>query len=119
MDTALLMRNTFPTLILRRKQVNRLESFSVLGLVIRGRTEVWMRVELVVSDSCLVPEFTESDSLLRVQIGLNHDFDDILDLCGKTLSNEQLTRLHRLWNDDDFPRSFRREGDSLIITARE
>ena len=78
-----------------------------------------MRVELLVSDSCLVPELIYSESLLRVRIGLSHDFDDILDLCGSTLNNDQLTLLHRLWDDDDFPRRFVREGDSLIITARD
>jgi len=78
-----------------------------------------MRFELVVSDSCVIPELTYNEALLRVRIGLKHDFDDILDLCGSTLNNDQLALLHRLWDDDDFPRRFVREGDSLIITARE
>lgn len=78
-----------------------------------------MRVELVVSDSCLVPELTSDEFLLRVKIGLSHDFDDILDLCGGTLGNDQLSLLHKLWDDDDFPRRFVREGDSLIITPRD
>lgn len=78
-----------------------------------------MRVELVVSDSCVAPELIHDHATLRVRIGLNHDFDDILDLCGSTLNNDQLALLHRLWDDDDFPRRFVREGDSLIITERE
>ena len=78
-----------------------------------------MRVELVVSDSCLVPELTNTEALVRVRIGLNHDFDDILDLCGNSLTNEQMALLHRLWDDDEFPRHFLREGDSLVITPRE
>lgn len=84
----------------------------------RSREEI-MRVELVVSDSCVIPELTYDEALLRVRIGLSHDFDDILDLCGSALNNYQLALLHRLWDDDDFPRRFVREGDSLIITARE
>ena len=78
-----------------------------------------MRIELVVNDECLVPDLSKGPELIRVTIGLNHDFDDILDLCGSKLSNEELSHLHRLWSDDEFPRTFKREGASLIITARD
>lgn len=78
-----------------------------------------MRIELVVNDGCSIPELQKSADLIRVTIGINHDFDDVLDLCGGKLSNEELAHLHKLWSDDDFPRTFKREGASLIITARD
>lgn len=77
-----------------------------------------LRIELVVNDDCLIPDLQKSVDLIRVTIGINHDFDDVLDLCGGNLSNEELAHLHKLWSDDDFPRTFKREGASLIITAR-
>lgn len=76
-------------------------------------------IELVVQDTCLVPGLSTSEESIRVTIGINHDFDDILDLCSGNLSNEQIAHIHRLWADDEFPRNFTREGDALIITARD
>ena len=78
-----------------------------------------MEIELVIRDSCHSPELLESADSIRVLIGLEHDFDDILDLCGATLDNVQLQLIHRLWSDDDFPRRFVRVGEDLIITARD
>lgn len=78
-----------------------------------------MRIELVVNDDCLVPDLYKSPELIRVTIGLNHDFDDILDLCSRALDNEEIAHIHKLWSDDEFPRTFKREGASLIITARD
>lgn len=78
-----------------------------------------MKIELVVSDDCLIPNLEKTDSLIRVVIGLQHDFDDILDVCSDQLSNEELAHIHRLWTDDEFPRNFRRDGATLIITARD
>ena len=78
-----------------------------------------MRIELIVNDDCLVPNLEKSSDLIRVTIGINDDFDVILDLCGSELSNDELSHLHKLWSDDEFPRTFKREGASLIITARD
>ena len=78
-----------------------------------------MRIELVVDDKCMIPDLIKGTELICVTIGLNHDFDDILDLCGGKLSNEDLSYLHKLWSDDEFPRTFKREGTKLIITARD
>jgi hypothetical protein len=75
-------------------------------------------IELVVSDNCLVPDLVREAELIRVVIGPSHDFDNILDLCSGILTNEDIAHIHRLWSDDDFPRTFIREGDSLIIRAR-
>lgn len=77
------------------------------------------QIELVISDSCGTPELAKDEGLIRVTIGLDDDFDVILDLCGGELSNDEFTLLHRLWDDDDFPRTFKRVGDSLIITERK
>ena len=78
-----------------------------------------MRIELVVNDDCLVPDLAKSTELIRVIIGLSHDFDDILDLCTGALDNEEIAHIHKLWSDDEFPRTFKRDGASLIITARD
>ena len=78
-----------------------------------------LRIELVVNDDCVIPALTKVEGLIRVTIGLNHDFDDVLDVAGSDLSNEELAHLHKLWSDDNFPRTFKREGASLIITARD
>lgn len=78
-----------------------------------------MRVELVVSDSCLSPELLRTSDLIQVRIGLSHDFDDVLDVCSSVLEPETIAFIHRLWADDDFPRIFTRNGDSLTITARD
>ena len=78
-----------------------------------------LKIELVVSDDCLEPEFHKPDEKVSVRIGLNHDFDDILDICAGALTNEQLALIHKLWSDDDFPRSFKRVGGNLIITERD
>ena len=78
-----------------------------------------MKIELVVSDDCLIPQVEKADSLIRVIIGLQHDFDDILDVCSGSLSNEELAHIHRLWADDEYPRNFRRDGANLIITSRD
>ena len=78
-----------------------------------------VHIELVISDSCRTPELAKDKDLIRVTIGLDDDFDVILDLCGGELSNDEFALLHRLWNDDDFPRNFNRVGDSLVITERK
>ena len=80
---------------------------------------VGLRIELVVNDDCLVPDLAKSTALIRVTIGLSHDFDDILDLCSGALDNEEIAHIHKLWSDDEFPRTFKRDGASLIITARD
>ncbi len=80
---------------------------------------VGLRIELVVNDDCLVPDLAKSTELIRVIIGLSHDFDDILDLCSGALDNEEIAHIHKLWSDDEFPRTFKRDGASLIITARD
>jgi hypothetical protein len=72
-----------------------------------------------VNDDCLIPDLQKSSELIRVTIGLSHDFDDILDLCSSELGNEELSHLHKLWSDDEFPRTFKRDGTSLTITARD
>lgn len=78
-----------------------------------------LRIELVVNDDCVIPALTKVEELIRVTIGLNHDFDDVLDVAGNDLSNDELAQLHKLWSDDNFPRTFKREGASLTITARD
>ena len=78
-----------------------------------------MKLLLVVSDTCLEPSITNNSTEIRVTIGTSHDFDDILDVTGGILTNEQIANIHRLWSDDEFPRNFERIGDELIITARE
>jgi hypothetical protein len=78
-----------------------------------------MKLVLVVSDTCVDPSITNTATEIRVTIGTSHDFDDILDVAGGILSNDQMAILHRLWADDSFPRNFQRVGDELIITARE
>jgi hypothetical protein len=78
-----------------------------------------LKIELVVSDDCLLPRLQKADSLIRVTIGLQNDFDDILDICSGQLSNEELAHIHRLWTNDEFPRNFRRDGANLIITSRD
>jgi hypothetical protein len=76
-------------------------------------------IELIVNENCLIPEIKREGERISVVIGLNHDFDDILDLCGGVLKNDQIALVHRLWADDDFPRTFTREGESLIIRERD
>ena len=76
-------------------------------------------IELVINDDVSIPALEKSPDFIRVTIGLSQDFDDILDLCGHELTNEELSHLHKLWSDDEFPRAFKREGSSLIITARD
>jgi hypothetical protein len=76
-------------------------------------------IELIVNENCLIPEIKREGDRISVVIGLNHDFDDILDLCGGVLKNEEIAIVHRLWADDDFPRTFTREGESLIIRERD
>ena len=78
-----------------------------------------MKIVLVVNDVCIEPAITNNATEIRVTIGTNHDFDDILDVAGDILSNDQMTLIHRLWADDTFPRNFERVGEDLIITARE
>jgi len=78
-----------------------------------------LKIELVVSDDCLIPQLQKLDDQIRVVIGLQHDFDDILDICAGKLTNEEIAHIHRLWSDDEFPRNFRRDGASLIITSRD
>ena len=81
--------------------------------------ELIMRIELIVSDDRVLPELTVNSEVIQVKIGTNHDFDDILDICAGVLNNEQLTLIYRLWTDDDFPRTFKRNGNDLTITARD
>ena len=78
-----------------------------------------MKLVLIVSDTCVDPSITNTATEIKVTIGTSHDFDDILDVAGGILSNDQMAILHRLWADDSFPRNFQRVGDELIITARE
>ena len=78
-----------------------------------------LKIELVVSDDCLIPQLSKSEDLIRVVIGLQHDFDDILDTCAGKLTNEEITHIHRLWSDDEFPRNFQRNGPNLTITSRD
>jgi hypothetical protein len=78
-----------------------------------------MKIVLVVSDTCNEPSITNDSTEIRVTIGLNHDFDNILDVISGILDNDQIAHLHRLWADDNFPRNFNRVGDELIITARD
>ena len=78
-----------------------------------------LKILLVISDNALQPTLTNTATEIRVTIGINDDFDQILDLCAGILDTEQIAHLHRLWADDAFPRDFNRSGDELIITARE
>lgn len=78
-----------------------------------------MKIVLIVSDTCITPFLTHDVDEIKVTIGVNHDFDDILDVTQGVLNNDQMTLLHRLWADDTFPREFKRNGDELIITARD
>ena len=78
-----------------------------------------VQIELVISDSCRTPELAKDRDSIRVTIGLDDDFDVILDLCGGELTNDEFSLLHRLWDDDDFPRTFTRVGDALVITKRK
>lgn len=77
-----------------------------------------MEIVLVINDFCVTPILTNSDTEIRVTIGVGHDFDDILDVTSGALNNDQIAILHRLWADDTFPRNFNRVGEDLIITAR-
>lgn len=77
-----------------------------------------MKIVLVINDYCVIPILSKSELEIRVTIGVGHNFDDILDVTHHELSNEQISELHRLWADDNYPRDFNRVGDELIITAR-
>jgi hypothetical protein len=99
--------------------VDFLDSLSDADEQIPEMNGAGLRIELVVNDDCVIPTLTKIEGLIRVTIGLNHDFDDVLDVAGSDLSNEELAHLHKLWSDDNFPRTFKREGASLIITARD
>lgn len=78
-----------------------------------------LKILLVISDTALEPSLTNTATEIRVTIGVNDDFDQILDVTSGILETEQVALLHRLWADDAFPRDFNRTGDELIITARE
>ena len=78
-----------------------------------------LKILLVISDTAFEPSLTNSATEIRVTIGINDDFDQILDVTSGMLDTEQRAHLHRLWADDAFPRDFNRTGDELIITARE
>lgn len=78
-----------------------------------------LKILLVISDTALEPSLTNTATEIRVTIGINDDFDQILDVASGILKTEQIAHLHRLWADDAFPRDFNRTGDELIITARE
>ena len=96
-----------------------LDSLSDVNEEIPKEDGVSLSIELVVNDDCVIPTLIKGDGLIRVTIGLNHDFDDVLDVAGSELNNEELAHLHKLWSDDNFPRTFKREGANLIITARD
>jgi len=81
--------------------------------------EQLLKILLIVSDTALEPSLTNTATEIKVTIGINDDFDQILDVCSGILDTEQIAHLHRLWADDAFPRDFNRTGDELIITARE
>ncbi len=78
-----------------------------------------LKILLIVSDTALEPSLTNTATEIKVTIGINDDFDQILDVCSGILDTEQIAHLYRLWADDAFPRDFNRTGDELIITARE
>ena len=78
-----------------------------------------LKILLVISDTALELSLTYTSTEIRVTIGINDDFDQILDVTSGILNTEQIAHLHRLWADDAFPRDFNRTGDELIITARE
>ncbi|MEN9305535.1 MAG: hypothetical protein RLZZ159_808 [Actinomycetota bacterium] len=77
-----------------------------------------MEIVLAINDFCAIPIISKTANEIRVTIGVGHNFDDILDVSHNELSNEQIAELHRLWADDTYPRNFTRNGDELIITAR-
>lgn len=77
-----------------------------------------MKIELVISDNCSLPQLITGSEITRVLIGLDHDFDDILDICSGHLTNDEIALVHRLWSDDEFPREFIREGSELRIIPR-
>ena len=78
-----------------------------------------LKILLVISDPALEPSLTNTATEIRVTIGINDDFDQILDVTSGILNTEQIAHLHRLWADDAFSRDFNRTGDELIITVRE
>jgi len=78
-----------------------------------------LKILLVISDTAFEPSITNTETEIRVTIGINDDFDQILDVTSGILDTEQIAHLHRLWADDAFARDFNRTGDELIITARE
>ena len=78
-----------------------------------------LKILLVISDTAFEPSLTNTETEIRVTIGINDDFDQILDVTSGILNTEQIAHLHRLWADDAFPRDFNRTGDELIITVRE
>ena len=78
-----------------------------------------LKILLVISDTAFEPSLTNTETEIRVTIGINDDFDQILDVTSGILDTEQIAHLHRLWADDTFPRDFNRTGDELIITTRE
>lgn len=77
-----------------------------------------MEIVLAINDFCATPAISMNESQIRVTIGVGHNFDDILDVTSNELTNDQIAELHRLWADDNYPRNFTRNGDELIITAR-
>lgn len=76
-------------------------------------------IELIVDDNCFVPEIRRDQDRISVVMSRSHDFDKILDLCSGVLTNEELSLGHKLWADDNCPRTFTREGEALIIRARD
>ncbi len=78
-----------------------------------------LKILLVISDTAFEPSLTNTATEIRVTIGINDDFDQILDVTSGILNTEQIAHLHRLWADDAFSRDFNRTGDELIITVRE
>ena len=77
-----------------------------------------MEIVLAINDFCAIPTISKTALQIRVTIGVGHNFDDILDVTSNELTNDQIAELHRLWADDNYPRNFTRNGDELIITAR-
>jgi hypothetical protein len=78
-----------------------------------------LKIELIINDERLIPQFTKQEGKIQVLIGIQHDFDDILDICAGNLTNDEIAHVHRLWSDDEFPRNFKRDGANLVITSRD
>ena len=76
-----------------------------------------LKILLVISDTALEPSLTNTATEIRVTIGINDDFDQILDVTSGILDTEQIAHLHRLWADDAFARDFNRTGTLVDRTS--